>query len=561
VGSRNKNSDIGGWLRHYDRKWLRKDLVGGVTAGAIVIPQAMAYATIANLPVEVGLYTCMVPMAVYALMGGSRSLSVSTTSTIATLTASTILGASVASSSDDPLRTLATLTLLVGVILFAVRLLRLGGLVDSISEATLVGIKAGVGLTVAAGQLPKLLGIPGDPTATNFFQQMRGVIDGFGDLSWVTVAFSAATLVVLFILGRVAKSVPAPLVAVIGGILLVEIASLDEHGLAVVGSVPSGLPTPIAPSWDHWTALLPGAFAIALMCFLETVSVARSVRRPSEPPIDNDQELIASSFACIGGAFFRAMPSAGGFSQTAINQRAGAQTQLSELVTVLLAVMCALFLGGLLGDLPQATLGCLVVVAVLGLIKPAEFSRMWRLSRLEFSVAAVTAVSGLVFGLLVAVLVGVLLTLFLVIHELNHVGVTELQLTRDGSDVQVADQDTVPTPGLRILRVDAPLYAANVRTANRNLLAALDRDPASILILDISAIARVPLAVVDEFRELQRELAMRETEVWFASVPPKTLAMARQLPSWNDIEGSGRYFTTVLSAARAYLAARSLGGA
>ncbi len=185
----------------------------------------------------------------------------------------------------------------------------------------------------------------------------------------------------------------------------------------------------MAPSFDHVGALAPGAFAIAIMCFLETAAVAGAVRRRDEPPIDNDQELAANGVACIAGAFFRAMPSAGGFSQTAINESAGARTQLSELVTASLAVGCALFLGGVLSDLPQATLGCMVVVAVLGLIKPAEWLRLWRLGRIEFWVAAITAASGLCFGLLVAVAVGVALTLFLVIYELDHLGVTELQAT------------------------------------------------------------------------------------------------------------------------------------
>ena len=158
-----------GWLVHYERRWLGRDLLGGLAAGAVVIPQAMAYATIADLPVEVGLYTCMVPMVVYALLGGSRTLSVSTTSTVALLTGSTLLAAGVAAESTDPVGDLAMLTMLVGVILLAARLLHLGALIDNISEATLIGIKIGVGFTVAAGQLPKLLGIEGDPTASSFF--------------------------------------------------------------------------------------------------------------------------------------------------------------------------------------------------------------------------------------------------------------------------------------------------------------------------------------------------------------------------------------------------------
>ena len=427
-----------GWLPHTTRSSLGKDVVGGLAAGSVVIPQAMAYATIADLPAQVGLYTCMVPMVVYALLGGSRTLSVSTTSTVAVLTGSTLIAAGVAASGEDPAGDLAMLTVLVGVILLAARLLKLGTLIDNISEATLTGIKVGVGLTVAAGQLPKLLGIAGDPTADAFVGEVRGIVEDLGDISWVTVALSIATVAVLLGVSRLAPRVPGPLLAVVLGIVLVAVFSIDDHGVALIAPVPSGLPTPVAPAFDHLGGLLGGAFAIAIMCFLETASVAGSVRRPEEPPIDNDQELAANGVSCVAGAFFRAMPSAGGFSQTAINQRSGAVTQLSELVTALLAVACALFLGGVLSDLPQATLGCMVVVAVAGLIRPSELRRFWHLDRVEFWVAVVTAASGLLFGLLPAVLVGVLLTLLLVLRELDRVGVTELQPTPGGDDVRVA---------------------------------------------------------------------------------------------------------------------------
>ena len=495
------------WLPRYERKWLAKDLVGGLAAGAVVIPQAMAYATIADLPVEVGLYTCMVPMVVYALLGGSRTMSVSTTSTVALLTGSTLIAAGVAAEGTDPVGDLAMLTLLVGLILLAARVLRLGALIDNISEATLIGIKVGVGLTVAAGQFPKLLGIAGDPDAESFFADVAGIIDDLGDVSWTTVAFSAATLAVLLGVSRIVPQVPAPLLAVALGIILVNVASLDEHGIALIAPVPSGLPTPVAPSFDNVGALAPGAFAIAIMCFLETAAVAGAVRRRHEPPIDNDQELAANGMACIAGALFRAMPSAGGFSQTAINESAGARTQLSELVTAALAVGCALFLGGVLSDLPQATLGCMVIVAVLGLIKPAEWVRLWRLGRMEFWVAAITAASGLWFGLLVAVAVGVALTLFLVIYELDHLGVTELQVTADGRrDVQVAGDDTVPIDGLLILRFDGPLYTANIRGANRKVLAAVDSAHPSTLLLDASSVPGLTVTVLEQFADLQREL-------------------------------------------------------
>jgi sulfate permease, SulP family len=368
---------------------------------------------------------------------------------------------------------LAMLTLLVGLLLVMARLFRMGNIVDNISEATLTGVKFGVGLTVAAGQLPKLLGIPGDPTADNFIEDVRVIVDQIGDLSVVTLAFSAGTIAVMVAAKRFAPARSPS--AVVGGILLVRIADLDEHGVALVAEVPSGLPTPVWPSIDRVEALLPGAFAIAIMCFLETAAVGRQLRRAEEPEIDNDRELLANGLSCVGGAFFRAMPSAGGFSQSAINQSAGACTQLSELVTAALAVACALFLGGVLSDLPQATLGCMVVLAVLGLIDPAELVRLFRLDRLEFWVAVITAATGRVFGLLPAVLVGVLFTLYLILRAVDQAGLTELQPTANDSDLRVAGSpDVTPVPGLLVLRYDELLYAANVRSIHRKILATVD---------------------------------------------------------------------------------------
>jgi sulfate permease, SulP family len=542
------------WIRAYDRRWLTSDVVGGLAAGAVVIPQAMAYATIANLPVEVGLYTCMVPMVVYVLLGGSRTMSVSTTSTVAVLTGSTLIAAGIADDAVEPERELATLTLLVGAILLVARLLRLGKLVDNISEATLVGIKIGVGLTVAASQLPKLLGIDGDPDADNFVASMRGVVDDLSDVSVTTTVFSVATIALLLGLRRVAPKVPGPLVAVALGITLVAAGSIDDHGVALIAEVPSGLPVPVAPATDRIPELLPGAFAIAIMVYLETVSVARNLRRPDEPAIDNDAEMVANAATCIGGAFFRAMPSAGGFSQSAINQSAGARTQLSELVTASLAVACALFLGSVLSDLPQATLGCLVIVAVLGLVQPSELARFWRLDKVEFWVAVTAAAAGLLAGLLVAVLVGVLLTLFLVLRELNRIELLELQLDdADGRDVHIAHDATGRLPGLLMLRFDGPLYTANIRTANRQVVDAVDAAPGTrVLVLDMAAVAHLTVMVMDEGLQLERELADRDVELWIAGLPPHALATARKVEHWSDLERTGHIYPTALAAALAF---------
>lgn len=545
-----------GWLRAYPGGWLRADVVAGIAAGLVVVPQAMAYATIADLPVQVGLYTCMVPMAVYALLGGSRVLSVSTTSTIATLTASTLVAAAVASGSDDGLADLSTLVLLTGLILLAARLFRLGPLVDNISEAVITGLKVGVGLTVAAGQLPKVLGIDGAADGDSFFAELSFAVRHLGDAHGTTVLLSAGTIVVLLGLSRVLPQIPAPLVAVAGGILLVALFGLDDHGVALIAEVPSGLPAPALPAFDRMDALLPGAIAIALMAYLETVSVARTVRGPSDPSIDNDQELTANGIAAVAGAFFGSLPPAGGFSQTAVNQRAGARTQVSGLVTVGLAVAAALFLGPVLDDLPEATLGAMVIVAVVGLIKPADFAFLARFDRLELFVAVVTAAVGLTFGLLIAVAVGVAANLLLVLRELNHADVDELRPLADGGSLVPAAAGLDPIPGMLILRIGAPIYTANARGVQGKILdrvAAASPAP-SVVLVDATVVGVLSVTGLTVFRELEQRLDEQGIELWFSSLPPRALLQAHQLPGWDRLADGGRLHPTAADAVIAYQA-------
>ena len=541
------------WLHGYERDWLRADIVGGIAAGLVVIPQAMAYATIAGLPTQVGLYTCIVPMVAYALLGGSRTMSVSTTSTIATLSGITLVSTGVALTGDAIRNELATLTLLVGLTLLVARVVRLGPLVDNVSEALVIGLKVGVGLTVAAGQLPKVLGIPADPDADTFVTSMRYALSHLSDANGATVLLSAGTIAGLYALSARVPQVPAPLVAVAAGIGLTVLADLPDHGVALIAPVPSGLPAPVAPSTSHVSVLLPGAIAIALMAYLETVSVARAVRRPEDPGIDSNGEMVANGAAAVAGAFFQAMPPAGGFSQTAVNQRAGSRTQASELVTVVLAVAAALFLGPVLDDLPEATLGSLVIVAVVGLIKPHEIAFLARFDRPELLVAGITAVVGLTAGLLQAVAVGVVANLLLLLHELNHPDVDELRLTRDGD---LAPDGHTTVDGLLVLRIGAPLYTANARAAQARVLALVDAaDPhPHVLILDATVAGRITTTVLAIMRELDTQLAERGITMWVSSLPPRALEQARLTPEWAAWTAAGRFHRTTAAAVAAYQA-------
>jgi SulP family sulfate permease len=538
-------------LSGYQRGWVRLDVIAGVAAGTVVIPQAMAYATIAGLPVEVGLYTCMLPMIAYALLGGSRSLSISTTSTIAILTASTLAALPGNRLPADRLRDAFTLTVMVGLALLLMRLFRLGSLVEQISPATMTGVKAGVGLTVAASQLPTLLGLTGDAEDEGFFGKLADTLSKLGELNAATVAVSAAAIAVLYGLRRYAPQVPGPLVVAAGGILLVAVTDIEQHGLSVIPPVPSGLPTPTLPLWSDVGDLMPGAVAIAIMAFMETVLVARAQRQRSDPPIDSDQELLANGVAALVGGFSQCLPPAGGFSQSAVNQRAGARSQLAGIVTAVLAVLVALFLGPVLDDLPEAILASMVMVAVLGLVSPGDFARLRRIDRTEFWVALATAVIGLTAGLLLAVFVGVILTLVLVLRAVSQSRVRPI-LPHTGGGWTIVPEGADPDAAaayadVLLLHLDGPLYTGNAQpTQDAILETTLARDPRPVaVVVEAAAVDRVTVPFLDVLESLQTDLAEEGILLVVAGLPDGARETAGRSEGFARLDAAGCVQPTV----------------
>lgn len=533
-------------LRGYRGTWLRADVVAGLAAGVVVVPQAMAYTTIAGLPVEVGLYTCMAPALLYALLGGSRTLSVSTTSTIAVLTASAL---GTGRSADEALGAAFTLTALVGVCLLAMRLFRLGSLVEQISPATLTGVKTGVGLTVAVTQLPTLLGLDATSEA-GFFGRLGETVAALAQTHVLTAVVSVVAVVTLVLLRRYAPRVPGALVVVAASILLVALTDVEDRGLRLIEPVPSGLPGISLPVWGEVAGLLPAALAIAVMAFLETVLVARAQRQRSEPVINSDRELLAIGVAALGGGLSQCLPPAGGFSQSAVNLGAGARSQVSGATTAVLAVLVALFLAPVLDDLPSATLGALVLVAVIGLISPAEFVRLYRIDRAELWVAVATATIGLTAGLLPAVGAGVVLTLFLVLRGLSQSAVRPLYPAPNGGWSTNPPPDGAPAPsppGLVLLHLDTSIYTGNARpTQNAVLAAALGAVPAPhAVVLECSAVRHVTIPLLDVLQALETDLAREGTALLLAAFPPEVGHQARASRWWAGAEHDGRVFPTV----------------
>src|SRR4051812_32221933 len=377
---------------------MKLDVVAGLTAAAVVLPKAMAYASVAGLPVAVGLYTALVPMVVYALLGGSRVLSVSSTTTIAILVGTQL---ALTVPDGDPAKLItatATLSALVGVVLIAARLLRLGFIANFISTPVLTGFKAGIGFVIVLDQLPKLLGI--HITKQNFFADLVSVSQHIPQTSLLTLAVAAATFAVLIVTARLWPNSPAPLFAVGGGIAASWFFGLQAQGVSIVGLIPQGFPSLTLPDLALVQELAPSALGIALMSFTESIASGRAFADRDDPPIDANRELVATGLGNVAGALFGAMPSGGGTSQTAVVRAVGGRSQKASLVTAATSLATMLFLAPVLGLMPNATLAAVVIVYSVGLIKPAEFRAIRSIRTMEFRWAIVAALGVLALGTL-----------------------------------------------------------------------------------------------------------------------------------------------------------------
>ena len=388
---------------------LRLDVVAGLTAAAVVIPKAMAYATIAGLPVQLGLYTALVPTLLYALVGTSRPLSVSTTTTLAILLGAELALPLTGADPATPERVAATVAFLVGAALLAAAVLRLGFVADFISEPVLVGFKAGIGLVIVLDQVPKLLGV--HVGKGPFLHKLVATVGALPAASMATLAVGGLTIALLVGIEHLLPKVPAPLVAVAAGIAAASLFDLPAHGVALVGDIPTGLPTFVAPDLGLAGLLWPGALGIALMSFTETIAAGRAFARIGEPLPRPNRELLALGLANAGGALLGAMPAGGGTSQTAVNRRAGARTQLAGVVTAGATLLTMLLLAGLMGKLPLATLAAVVVVYSVGLIEPASFRAILRIRRMEFVWALVALVGVVALGTLEGIIVAIIASL------------------------------------------------------------------------------------------------------------------------------------------------------
>jgi sulfate permease, SulP family len=519
------------WLPRYEGSWLAADVVAGLTTSAVVIPKAMAYATIAGLPVEIGLYTALVPMVVYAALGTSRPLSVSTTTTIGILCAAA-LGAAVPHAEPAALvRASATLAVLVGAILLLARLARLGFVANFISDPVLTGFKAGVGIVIVVDQLPKLLGVHIDKAG--FLRDVASLLRQLPETSLPTLAIGIGTLAIVVGLEHLAPRAPSPLVAVAGGIAASYFLGLQAGGVAVVGHIPSGLPPLLLPQLSLVEALWPAAVGIALMSFTETIAAGRAFAAPGEPRPDPNQELVATGAANVVGGLFGAMAGGGGTSQTAVNRKAGARTQVAELVTSAAALATLLFLAPVMGLLPQATLAAVVIAFSVGLISPAGFREIRGYRVQEFVWALVACVGVVLLGTLQGIVTAVILSLASLLYLANNPEVYVLGRKR-GSDAFRPRSDEHPEdesfPGLLILRTEGRVYFGNAQNIGDRIWPLVRESKPRVLLLDCGGIPSFEFTALKMLDEAERKLGEEGVALWLAALAPEALRQVQRSP-------------------------------
>ena len=500
-------------------------MVAGLTAAAVVLPKAMAYATVAGLPVTVGLYTALIPMAVYALLGTSQVLSVSSTTTLAILAGSE-LGLV---SSADPARlapALATLSALVGVALIVARLVRLGFVANFVSAPVLTGFKAGIGLVIVLDQLPKLLGL--HLHKAGFFRDLITLATHLPETSLSTFAVASATLLFLIGMERLWPHSPAPLVAVGGAILASFLLALSTLGVSIVGHIPQGLPKFTLPDLALVQGLFPGALGIALMSFTESIAAARAFAAQDDPPLDANRELLATGAANLAGALLGAMPAGGGTSQTAVVRAAGGRSQFASLATAGSAGLTMLLLAPILGLLPQATLAAVVIVYSVGLIQPQEFIAIRKVRTMEFRWAIAACLGVLTLGTLKGILVAIILSLVSLAIQAAHPRVYVIGRKR-AADVlrplSAEHPDDETLEGLLLARPEGRIFFLNADSILAQVEALIKEHQPRVVALDMSRVPDIEYSALRMLEDLERRTQALGIEYWLVALNPRALSV------------------------------------
>lgn len=521
---------VPGWIRTYKREWLSADLVASLIVWSVVTPQCVAYAQIAGLPPQAGLMAAPGAMIGYALIGGSRSLIVSATTATAGVSAAAV-GPLAGGDASKFAALSAALALMAAVVFLGSGLLRLGGVTDLISKPVMTGFLFGLGMTIAIGQAPKIFGVKAG--SGNFFPQLADLIDNLGSTQATTLAVGAASIALLLAFKRLAPSLPGTLIVLVAGIVVSSVLHLSEHGVDVVGKLPSALPDPSVPqlSAQQFVDLLPASFGILLLS-TEGLGVARSLASKHHYAIDANREFAGVGVSNLLAGLSSGFVQCGGSSQTAAAEEAGGKSQLASVLGAGLILLTGGLLTGVFTNLPEATLGAIVIVSVMGFFRVGELSRFGRVRNSALLLSLVALGGVLAFGVLPGLLIAAGLSLMLVIYRLSRPSVGEL--ARDPVSGAWGRVKRHPewqrVPGALVVNVEGPLFYANsvqVKDALIHMVGEADPKPATVA-LELTESSDLDLQALDTLGELVDELAAQDIELVLAAVRVPVLELMRR---------------------------------
>ncbi|WP_327051402.1 SulP family inorganic anion transporter [Halomicrococcus gelatinilyticus] len=508
------------WLPRYDESWLRSDVVAGITVAAAVVPEGLAYASLANLPPQTGLYAGLMAVVVYLFLGTSRQVIVGPTSALAILLASGV-GAVAGGSTASYASLVVVTTLLVGVVAIVAWAFRLGFLVHFISGSVLTGFSAGAALYIMSTQLGKLFGIEG---ATGvFYQRLWYTATHLGETNPETMAVGVAGIALLVLGERYLPRAPNALVVVALAIVLMSVTNLQARGVDVVGAIPSGLPSPTVPAVPDVAtlgALVPVATALFLLSYVQGIGAVETFARRHDYDTDANQELLADGVANLAAGLGGGFAVGGSMSRSALNDAVGGKTQLTNAVVALVLVVVLLFLTDVFTTLPEAILAAVVIVAVESLVDPTALRQLYLVSKQEFAIAMAALLGVLAVGMLWGVFVGVVLSLLVAIsrvsspstHELGRLGETDHFVALDENPAATAVADAF------VYRVEAELFYANAETVRTDLLDRLaDRDAdVELVVFDLASSPTVDFEAAQMLAKLHQDLESRGVDLRFA---------------------------------------------
>ena len=508
-------------LKTYDSATFKGDLSAGLTTAVMLIPQAMAYAMLAGLDPIIGLYSSMAPIIAYAVFGTSRQLAVGPVAMVSLLVASSV-GAIAQTGTPEYLAYAVLLSAMVGVMQLGMGIGRLGFLVNFLSHPVVAGFTSAAALIIGFSQLKHVLGvnIPRSHHVHEILLQAWALAPEWHGL---TAGIAIASMVALMAMKKWNPRFPRFLVVVGASTLAVWWLGLDAQGVKIVGEVPAGLPAPSLPAFDFeaFDALLPMAITISLVGFMESISVAKSFARQNKYEVDANQELKGLGLANLFGALFGAYPTTGGFSRTAVNAQAGALTGVAGIITAVAVAITLLFFTPLFYYLPKAVLAAIIMTAVFGLVDHKEARHLWHVSKPDLAMMAITFFATLTLGIEQGIVVGVVASIAWFVKRAStpHIAVLGHLPGQQVYRKLERNPDAVPVPGVLMVRIDAPLFYANVsylKTTLRELEE--ERDDVQHVILDAKGIGDIDASAINALEELREDYTDRGIQLWIAGM-------------------------------------------